>query len=89
MKHLVQHWVKKCQNDVVSSCTVAKIDDAIHCRACPRAVDPRAEREAKPPAHESGARRGRQEGERRPSEGVRAIHDARNRRRRRGTRGWR
>jgi hypothetical protein len=90
MKHIVLHLGSiESQYDVVSICTVDKIDDAIPQRACPRAVDPRAEREAEPPADESGARRGRQVGERRPSEGVRAIDDARNRWRRRGTRGWR
>ena len=83
MIHIVPHWGIEIQSDIVWSCTVAKIDEAIPCRACPRAVDPRAEREAEPPAHDSGARGGRQVG---PGEGVRAIDDARNRWRRAG---WR
>jgi hypothetical protein len=62
--------------------TVAEVDEAIPCRAHLRAVDPRAEREAKPPADESGARRGRQEGGRSPGEGVCAVNGARMSRRR-------
>ena len=92
MIHKVPHWGIEFQYDIVWSCTVAEIDEAIPCRACPRAVDPRAEREAEPPAHDSGARRGRQVGGRRPGEGVCAIDGAQRRRRRRRARwrrGWR
>ena len=81
MSHIVLHWGIEMQYDAVCSCTVAEIDEAIDKRACPRAVDPRAEREAQPPAHDSGARRGRQVGGRRPCEGVRALDGAQRRRR--------
>jgi hypothetical protein len=90
MSHIVMHSVLKTQEDAVCSCTVAEIDDAIICRAYLRAVDPRAEREAEPPAHDSGARRGPQVGGRRPGEAVCAVYGARRRgrrgRRRRGRR---
>ena len=87
MKHIVPHWGPEMQYDAVSL-TVAEIDEAIPIRIYPRAVDPRAEREAKPAADESGTRRRRQEGGRRPGEGVCAADGARRsrrqRRRRRG-----
>jgi len=89
MKHLVVHWGIKSQDDVVCPWTVAKINHAIPRRASPRAVDPRAEREAKPPADESGARRGRQVGVRIPGEGVCAADGARRSRRLRRRRRWR
>ena len=99
MKHIVPHWGPEMQYDAVCSCTVAEIDEAIPIRIYPRAVDPRAEREAKPHADESGARRGRQVGGRRPGEGVCAADGARSsrrhgrgrrrRRRRRRRRWWR
>ena len=82
MIHVVLNLGPKRQYDVVCRCTVAEINEAITCIACPRAVDPRAEREAKPPADESGARRGRQVGGRRPCEGVCAVDGAQRRRRR-------
>jgi len=84
MIHLVRKKGLKSEKYIVCSYIVAivKIDDAIPRRACPRAVDPRAEREAKPPADESGARRGRQVGGRRPGEGVCAVDGAQRRRRR-------
>ena len=83
MEHQVPHWAPKLHKDIVCHCTVAEIDEAIPRRACPRAVDPRAEREAEPPAHDSGARRGPQVGGRRPGEGVCAVDGARRSRRQR------
>ena len=83
MSHIIQHLGIEIQYDAVCTWTVAKIDEAIDKRACPRAVDPRAEREAKPAADESGTRRGRQVGGRRPGEGVCAVDGAQRRRRRR------
>ena len=82
MKHKVPHLGLEIQYNGVCIWTVAEIDEAIVKRACPRAVDPRAEREAQPPAHESGARRGRQVGGRRPGEGECAVDGAQRRRRR-------
>ena len=82
MKHKVPHMGIEIQYDIVCSLTVAEIDDAPPIRSYLRAVDPRAEREAKPPADESGARRGRQVGGRRPGEGVCAVDGAQRRRRR-------
>ena len=82
MSHTVRHWGLETQYDAVCIWTVAKIKDALRRRACPRAVDPRAEREAKPPTDESGARRGRQVGGRRPGEGECAVDGAQRRRRR-------
>ena len=72
----------KCHHDVASILTVAKIDDAVPRLACPRAIDPRGEREAKPPADDSCARRGRQEGGRIPGKGICAVDKARRSRRR-------
>ena len=93
MKHCVCHRVATVSHDdIIRTRTIAKIDDAIPvCPACHRAIDPRAEREAEPPADDSGARRGPQVGGRRPGEGVRAVDGAwrsrrRRRRRRRGRR---
>jgi hypothetical protein len=83
MAYPVRHRpVIKCHDDVVCISTISKIDDAIPRRACPRAVDPRGEREAKPPADDSGARSGRQVGVCVPGEGVCAGDDARRRGRR-------
>ena len=81
MSHIVMHLVLENQYDVVVIWSIAEIDEAIPMRSYQRAVDPRAEREAKPPAHESGARHGRQVGGRRPGEGVCAIDGAQRRRR--------
>ena len=80
MMHSI-HSLHKCHDHIV--CVKAsKIDDALPRRACLRYVtlNPRAEREAKPPADDSGARSGRQVGGHRSGEGVWAVYGARSRR---------